>query len=417
MAFNLKTAQQQQMPLAGPAQGLIEWYMQTHQVDPGTPPEEVLELAEQAQAEAAQANQVATMIQENLELQQEQAEQSSDMLNMVPEAMPAIQNTIQGSKNMTTFNLKKAQYDMEPVAPGGDVGADIVDSGQQQYDMMEEEQQQLPLPKFSTGSELAQWLDQLGGEVQARTELSQYGVNLDAIKEDLELFFSGMLNANSKEGVANGMLDKLPELKVQEINDPGVIQAPLVQAQMEEISDVIKSLAEKHVKGNRHSFNLKKEAQHKVVEDTFMYGPSQTRIDPFYMMPVSDYHVIERNKGYGLDFGGVWDVDWEAVWRGSIMDKYSRPYKDKEGNWVGGYIQKRFEVDKNIPEQNNLQLKPGQKRRPILPQYGNTESRLEHMRASEDRGYEPVSTGNPTDWNELTTTPFNLKQAASKKKS
>ena len=64
------------------------------------------------------------------------------------------------------------------------------------------------------------------------------------------------------------------------------------------------------------------------------------------------------------------------------MDKYSRPYKDKDGNWVGGYIQKRFEVDKNIPEANNMQLKPGQKRKPILPEYGNTESRLQAARAA-----------------------------------
>ena len=87
------------------------------------------------------------------------------------------------------------------------------------------------------------------------------------------------------------------------------------------------------------------------------------------------------------------------------MDKYSRPYKDKKGNWVGGYIQKRFEVDKNIPEITNMQLKPGERRKPIMPQYGNTESRLQDARS---KGNIAGSLNNDK--------PFNWKEAQSKKK-
>ena len=136
-----------------------------------------------------------------------------------------------------------------------------------------------------------------------------------------------------------------------------------------------------------------------------LWGPGQTRIDPFLHQPVSDWHIVERNKGFGLVVDDVWNIDYETIWRENIMDKYSRPYKDKEGNWVGGYIQKRFEVDKNIPVTNNMQLKPGELRKPILPQYGNTESRLQFARSEgKIEGADNISK------------PFNWKEASSKKK-
>ena len=139
-----------------------------------------------------------------------------------------------------------------------------------------------------------------------------------------------------------------------------------------------------------------------------MYGPHEKRFDPFLRQPVSDWSIIERNKGFGLTFDDVWDVDYEAIWRGAVMDKYSRPYRDTEGNWVGGYINKRFEVDHNIPATNNYQLKPGETRRPTPPEYGSTESRLQAARADGD------IEGGP-DVNR--TEPFNWKEASSKKKN
>ena len=53
-----------------------------------------------------------------------------------------------------------------------------------------------------------------------------------------------------------------------------------------------------------------------------------------------------------------------------------------------------------------MQLKPGELRKPILPEYGNTESRLQAARAKGDI---------PGSYN--TTKPFNWKEASSKKKS
>ena len=170
-------------------------------------------------------------------------------------------------------------------------------------------------------------------------------------------------------------------------------------------------------------FNLKKIAQHQTGSNVIMWGPGQTRIDPFYRQPVSDWHIMERNKGFGGDIDGYWGVDWEAFWRGNVMDKYSRPYRDTEtGEWVGGYIQKRFEVDKWIPEANNMQLLPGERRKPILPEYGSTEARLQAMRNKNDGhlGREFNDTSKPFNWREAkaagklqkTASPYILKAKA-----
>lgn len=172
--------------------------------------------------------------------------------------------------------------------------------------------------------------------------------------------------------------------------------------------DKIKKLAQSTKKKTASkSFNLKKTAQEKSMDNVIMWGPDQMRIDPFYRQPASEWSIVERNKGFGLVVDDVWNIDWESIWRNTIMDKYSRPYRDDDGNWVGGYINKRFEVDYNVPATNDYQLKPGQRRKPYLPEYGLTEARMEDMRAKKDRGYEPNSEG----------APFNWKEASSKKKS
>jgi len=171
------------------------------------------------------------------------------------------------------------------------------------------------------------------------------------------------------------------------------------------INDEIKKEAYKIAKLNIKEFNLKT-AQAKTIENTILWGPTEKRWDAFARQPVSDWNIVERNKGFGGFIGDVANFDWEAFWRGNIMDKYSRPYRNsKTGEWVGGYLQKRFEVDKWIPEGNNLQLKPGERRKPRLPQYGLTEARLEDMRSKPEYKTEhgPTTSGNPTNWNLAST--------------
>ena len=186
-----------------------------------------------------------------------------------------------------------------------------------------------------------------------------------------------------------------------------------VLAFINDITKSIKKLANSDANKNKF-FNLKKQAQAKTTENVLMYGPSEKRFDAFLRQPISDWHITERNKGFGFVVDDVWNIDWEAIWRGNIMDKYSRPYRDtKTGSWIGGYIQKRFEVDKWIPEGNNYQLLPGQTRKPYLPETRGTEARLEAMREKEGekRGYEPATEGKPFNWKTAQQEKKKIKQA------
>lgn len=182
-------------------------------------------------------------------------------------------------------------------------------------------------------------------------------------------------------------------------------------------SDIKKQAKKDSEKVAKKAFNLTKQAQHGTAQDIIMWGPESKRFDPFLRQPVSDWHIVERNKGYGFVVDDIYNIDWEAIWRGNIMDKYSRPYRNTDtGEWEGGYIEKRFEVDKWIPEGNNIQLLPGQLRKPYNASRGVYEARLEDMREKEanSKGYEPDygQSRKLTDWGNTT---WSDKKTSSKK--
>lgn len=262
---------------------------------------------------------------------------------------------------------------------------------------------------FADHGELKKYLDSMiRNKKGLMLDLRDNGIG-DA-EEAIEHYYKIMGLVSKGIGTKESALDfvnkNIFELLPSSLKDEGGIVTN--KAANTDIQEAIKKIAEKNTKKKDvKSFNLNKTSQHKTQENVIMYGPDQVRkVDPFSRQPVSDWHIVERNKGFGLVVGDVWNIDYETIWRENIMDKYSRPYKDKDGNWVGGYIQKRFEVDKNIPASSNIQLKPGQKRRPIIPEYGNTESRLQAARAAGD-----IAGANDT------SKPFNWKEASSKKKS
>jgi len=261
---------------------------------------------------------------------------------------------------------------------------------------------------FEKGSDLDAFLS--SGDrtaVQKQIEDKVAHADLEALREALEQYYTaddpgireeiagqivksgilpvGMVSPDSQEGM---MATEYKEIDPKEI-----------EAFVKDVDSQIKKMASSNLPVNK-SFNLSKQAQAQTSQNIIMYGPGQTRIDPFTRQPVSDWSVVERNKGFGLVVDNVWNIDWESIWRGSIMDKYSRPYRDKDGNWVGGYINKRFEVDRWTPEGNNYQLLPGERRKPYLPEYRSTEARLEAMREkqAEEKGYEPESSGQPFNW-------------------
>jgi hypothetical protein len=344
-----------------------------------------------------------------------QLEEMNQQLEMQKQIAYQNQNNVMGNKVMknikTSFNLKKAKEAVPQMDPMGlNESPELI--GDQMDQQSEVTQEMNENPQFQDGADLRDWLDSRDA-LSARGELLNYVQDINAqqlIEDYLDQFYQGDVDSNEKIKIASNIYDLLPSnIKVPDVNTEGFVPATYRSAEISESEEEIKKLAkqysnEKHVK----PFNLNKTAQQKSIDTSvIMYGPDQMRIDPFYRQPVSDYLIMERNKGTGLVVGDVWNIDWESIWRGTIMDKYSRPYRDNDGNWVGGYIQKRFEVDKNIPVTSNLQLKPGQKRKPILPEYGNIGTRLEAAREKGEIAGEPVVAGEV----------FNWKEASSKKKS
>jgi len=376
------------------------------EIPEGMPPEEIIDWAVQLQTSASEGEDAMFNLQEVGKAQEEaaeQAQQSRNEMGIPQESMGQI------AMKIKPFNLKTAQEMAPPMDPMGlnDQPELMGDQLEQQDEMNTGESL-----KFRDGAELKTWLES-NDFLTARSSLLNYVEDpqtQESIEDSLNRFYEENLDSNGKLKIASIVFDTLPDtLKQPDINEEGLVMAPYVRALVEETNKDIEKLAKEHVKISKSkSFNLKKTAQHKAMDsNVLMYGPKSTRIDPFYMQPVSDYHTIERNKAYNFNIGDIYDIDWETIWRGNIMDKYSRPYRDKDGKWVGGYINKRFEVDNFVPAANDMQLKPGQKRKPFLPQYNSTEARLEDMRSKKDRGYEPVSDGEP----------FNWKEASSKKKS
>jgi len=176
-----------------------------------------------------------------------------------------------------------------------------------------------------------------------------------------------------------------------------------VDALIKESNEKIKQFAKKaasvkSVKKAKSSYNLKKQAQQFAGTghtEFVNFGPNEKRMLPYSNTGLvgSDWHVWLRARDHNFIFDDH-AVDFDTFWRGNIMDKYSQPYRNKKGEWVGGYLNKRFETDHNIPEGNNLQLLPGQLRRPYLPQFATMEARMEDSRSklAKDRGYSPTDT-------------------------
>jgi hypothetical protein len=156
-----------------------------------------------------------------------------------------------------------------------------------------------------------------------------------------------------------------------------------IQNVIKEAESKIKAFAKQAAKSvnvkTAKSYNLKKQAQFNGQHHTefLNFGPESLR--EFCQWSnvgflASDWHTWLRARDHNFIFDDK-AIDFDTFWRGNVMDKYSRPYRNEKGEYVGGYINKRFEVDRNIPEGNNLQLLPGQKRRPYMPEFSTFEAR------------------------------------------
>jgi len=337
------------------------------------------------------------------------------------EGIPVMNNTANNKKEIKAFNLKTAQtstlQDPHTQPFQSDSFNDVPELGQDQFEGQQDLMNTNDVGMDNVGGEEPKlqrdaFADFLRGEEDQTSAENFVKIHLtDPIQQEeaIEMLkqFYMINNPDEQSKLAGQIYDMLPD-DVKENPENSIMG---VQKTVAEAEEIIKKLAKDIVKNKQASkkpFNLTKTAQHQTIHNTIMYGPEEKRIDPFSRQPVSDWHIMERNKGFGLVVDGIWDIDYEAIWRGAIMDKYSRPYRDKEGNWVGGYIQKRFEVDKNIPEMNNLQLKPGQRRRITPSHYGILESRLQ---ASRSRGEIEGSQKEDRPFNLLKDTSENKKKS------
>ena len=215
---------------------------------------------------------------------------------------------------------------------------------------------------------------------------------------------------NTQRNTASKYLIKLYEVMI-----PPALTGDQAESQMEPVmseknQDAIEGIVRFSL--TESILNNNKDVMTKTAADQFgqqylLYGPTEKRICPKLRgknLSVGDVVSEYTCRHHCLD-GIVIDdnktVCGEALWRANAMDKFSREYVDEDGNTVGGYINKRFEVNRNVPEENKMRLKPGETRKPRPAAWGNTESRLQDMRAKEGqaRGYRPeINTGEPFKW-------------------
>ncbi len=204
-------------------------------------------------------------------------------------------------------------------------------------------------------------------------------------------------------------------IKLYEVMIPPALTGDQAGSQMEPVmgeknKDAIKgivrySLTESVLNNNNDA--MMKTAADQFGQQYLLYGPTEKRICPKLRGKnlsvgdvVSEYtcrmHCID---GIAIDDNKT--ICGEALWRANAMDKYSTEYVDENGKIIGGYINKRFEVNRNVPEENQQRLKPGETRKPKPAAWGSTESRLQDMRSKEGqaRDYRPeTNTGDPFDW-------------------
>ncbi len=162
-----------------------------------------------------------------------------------------------------------------------------------------------------------------------------------------------------------------------------------------------------HILNNSSTENITKTAADQFGQQYLLYGPTEKRICPKLRsknLSVGDVVSEYTCRHHCLD-GVVIDdnktICGEALWRANGMDKYSREYVDEDGNIQGGYLNKRFETNRNVPEETKMRLKPGETRKPRPASQGNLEARMQDMRNKEGktRDYRPnTDTSKPFDW-------------------
>lgn len=133
---------------------------------------------------------------------------------------------------------------------------------------------------------------------------------------------------------------------------------------------------------------LVKQAQAVMRQDA-LYSNMDMRICPKLPKQSAGHGLISTYncRHYCLD-SLVFDDDpnrvycAEALWRSHVMDKFAREFKDKDGKWVGGYLNERFQIFRDDGG-NNMELAHGERTRKPRPHQYSTERRLSEGRGEE----------------------------------
>jgi len=72
----------------------------------------------------------------------------------------------------------------------------------------------------------------------------------------------------------------------------------------------------------------------------------------------------------------------ETLWRRHLMDKFSREFKNKDGKWVGGYINERFQIFHDDGG-NQMELANNERTRKPRPHQYSVERRMSEARGEE----------------------------------
>lgn len=295
------------------------------------------------------------------------------------------------------FNLSKfaqarmteAELPLVPSSAPADVQAPIDTSGMAQVE----------LPSFANHTEMFEFLNTFRQDGQPGSGYNEVwnglfgprlgqSQNAGLLEEALQDFYQQDEHSEASADIA----DKAFQI-YSTVVSPSVVPVDAVMKSasiaddiLEKSDDAISLLAEKYAKtfkvkkASKLSFNLKKFASHGDLKNTILFGPSQVKPSPIVKDIESNLSALERNKSNGFFIGDVYDIDFESIWRGNIMDKYYRPFDSKDGLSTGGYIDDRFEVNRNIPVGNDLRVPADGSPRPFLPEYSSTEARLSAAR-------------------------------------
>lgn len=312
-----------------------------------------------------------------------------------------------------SFNLKKFSQQMDssmgrqdimeiPASDSANNAPLLMDQG---YDGGSATDMGITLPKFQNGSELFEFLEAFRtqqGDAASAYDAAWNGffakrlagsANASSFEDGLRRFYEQKDNSNEATKVAMDLFEiysAMVDPNIQPVMAENKV-ASVIDDILDSTDAMISRMAKSIVKSSSGSnFNLSKFAQHKsIVNSVVMTGPSQVGISPFTRDLQSSMHLVEQNKGFGLRIGDILDIDFEAIWRGNVMDKYYRSTRNKDGIYGGGYIDDKFEVNRFIPVGNDYQLPPGVRHRPYVPEHGLLEARMEVARGNKDRLSDP----------------------------